>query len=154
MSATPAAPVFRGDGWRADVLSTGDIPALQRFFEANPEYFLAITGEPPRADEARQEFDDLPPAHMTFGGRWLLRFTDARGELIGTASLLSDFLAPGVWHIGLFVVATALHGRGVAAALYRGLEEWMAGEGAQWIRLGAVVGNARAEGFWRRHGYL
>jgi hypothetical protein len=33
------------------------------------------------------------------------------------------------------------------------LEAWMAGEGAQWSRLGVVVGNARAERFWQREGY-
>jgi GNAT superfamily N-acetyltransferase len=140
--------------WRALELRAGDVPALQRFFERNPEYFHAITGDPPRPDEAQQEFDDLPPAGMTFGGRWLLQFVDARGEMIGMASLLSDFLAPGVWHIGLFVVATPLHGHGVAARLYRDLEAWMAGQGAQWIRLGAVIGNEKAERFWRRQGYV
>jgi GNAT superfamily N-acetyltransferase len=140
--------------WRAQELRAGDIPALQRFFERNPAYFLAVTGQPPRTDEAHQEFHDLPPPGMTCGGRRLLQFVDERGEMVGMASLLSDFLAPGVWHIGLFIVGSDLHGRGVAPALYRALEAWMAGQGALWIRLGAVVGNDKAERFWRRCGYV
>ena len=63
-------------------------------------------------------------------------------------------MAPGVWHIGLFIVATALHGRGVAQALYHGLERWPRERGAQWLRLGVVEGNARAERFWIRCAYV
>jgi ribosomal protein S18 acetylase RimI-like enzyme len=147
-------PAGDAGAFHAQELRAGDIPALQRFFERNPAYFLAVTGQPPRTDEARQEFHDLPPRGMTYGGRWLLQFVDARDEMVGMGSLLSDFLAPGVWHIGLFIIAIELHGRGVAPALYRALEAWMAGQGAQWIRLGAVVGNDKAERFWRRQGYV
>jgi hypothetical protein len=30
---------------------------------------------------------------------------------------------------------------------------WIAGNGARWVRLGVVAGNARAERFWHRAGY-
>jgi len=59
-----------------------------------------------------------------------------------------------VWHIGLFIVASALHGSGAARAMYGELERWMAARGARWIRLGVVVGNAKGERFWRRQGYV
>ena len=70
------------------------------------------------------------------------------------ANVVSDLLAIGVWHIGLFLVATRLHGTGVAHALHRGLEAWTRGEGAQWLRLGVVAGNARAERFWLGLSYV
>ena len=70
------------------------------------------------------------------------------------ATVVADFIAAHVWHIGLFIVATALHGSGVAHALYRELERWMVGQGAEWIRLGVVAGNTRAERFWERCGYV
>jgi len=69
------------------------------------------------------------------------------------ASITANLLAPRVWHIGLFIVATSLHGSGTAASLYAGLEAWLKAQGALWIRLGAVVGNTRAERFWERQGY-
>jgi ribosomal protein S18 acetylase RimI-like enzyme len=59
-----------------------------------------------------------------------------------------------VWHVGLFMVATARHGSGAAQALYRALENWAAGSGAHWIRLGVVKGNVRAERFWQRAGFV
>jgi len=56
--------------------------------------------------------------------------------------------------VGLFIVATALHGSGTAASLYALLERWMVGQGAQWLRLGVVQGSVRAERFWQRCGYV
>ena len=68
--------------------------------------------------------------------------------------MVSDLLAPRVWHIGLFIVATARHGSGDAQALHRGLDRWAMSEGAAWLRLGGVQGNARAERCWASLGYF
>jgi GNAT superfamily N-acetyltransferase len=127
IAADPREP--SSQPYRALDLVAADVPALQRFFERNPDYFHAVMGQPPRPGEAQEEFDDLPPAGMPYGGRCLLKFVDATGDMIGVASLLSDFLAAGVWHIGLFIVDAPLHGHGVASRLYRALEGWMAARG-------------------------
>ncbi|HEX6705312.1 MAG TPA: GNAT family N-acetyltransferase [Albitalea sp.] len=153
MDIPASAPLFEVDGLRALELRRDDLPALQRFFDANPEYFLAVSGQPPRPDEARQEFEDRPPAGMPYTAQSMLRFLDASDELAGIASITSDLFASRVWHIGLFVVATSLHGSGVAGSIYEALEGWIRGQGAQWIRLGAVIGNVRAERFWHKVGY-
>ena len=143
------------DGYGMRELGAVDVDAAQRFFETNPEYFLTVNGEAPRADEAKHEFTDLPPAGMPYRAMWLLGFHDERdGELIGVATIVGDFLQPHVWHVGLFVVATALHGSGAAHALYRRLERWMVEQGARWLRLGVVQGSVRAERFWARCGYV
>ena len=147
------SPIFNVGSLRARELDADDIPALQQFFETNPEYFVMVTGQPPRCDEAHQEFHDVVPADMPFNRKWLIGFVDEAGTLIGMASVVSDFLAEHVWHIGLFVVATSLHGGGTAQAIHEQLESWMRGQGAQWIRLGVVKGNARAERFWEKTGY-
>jgi GNAT superfamily N-acetyltransferase len=125
-------------GYRLRELGAGDVAAVQRFFEANPEYFLTVNGEGPRPDEAQAEFSDLPPAEMAYRAMWLLGFEDGAGALIGVATIVGDFIAAQVWHIGLFIVASSLHGSGVADALYRRLERWMAQQGARWVRLGVV----------------
>lgn len=151
------APSLRRDGAISGfVIGEADLPALQAFFDANPEYFHTVNGVPPRPDEARQEFDDRPPEGMGYAGSWLLGFRDEHrgGELVAMAQVLGDFLAPGVWHIGLFIAASSLHGRGVAQRLYAVLEDAMRERGAQWIRLGAVIGNDKAERFWRKQGYV
>jgi GNAT superfamily N-acetyltransferase len=149
------AATAEDDRWRFRVLGASDMAELQRFFEANPEYFLTVRGEPPRADEAERELADVPPAAMPYREMLLIGFVDgASGELAGMATIVGDFIAEHVWHIGLFVVASALHGSGAAHALYRKLERWMVARGAHWIRLGVVRGSAKAERFWQRSGYV
>jgi len=142
------------DDHRLRELGADDIDAVQRFFEANPEYFLTVNGEGPGPDEAKNEFVDVPPAGMPYRAMWLLGFYDRGGAMIGVATIVGDFLQPHVWHVGLFIVATALHGSGVAQALYRRLERWMVEQGALWLRLGVVEGSVRAERFWQRCGYV
>lgn len=135
-------------------LTESDLPVLQDFFLANPDYFLSVNGMPPRVGEAKQEFEDRPPAAMLFDEVFVIGFVDSAGNLIAMASVISNLLARNVWHIGLFIVAGSLHGSGTAALLYAGLEAWMQAQGARWVRLGAVVGNVRAERFWERLGYV
>jgi GNAT superfamily N-acetyltransferase len=145
--------VFTAASFRAIELGEDDVPALQRFLEANPAYFLDTAGEGPAPDEALRELRDDPPPGMRFDRRWLLGFVDPGGELIAMANVSSDFLAPGVWLVGLFIVASSQHGTGAAATIYGALEAWARENGAQWMRLGVVVGNTRAERFWEKAGY-
>jgi len=146
--------LFSGPAFRALELGEDDVPGLQRFFEANPEYFHIVGGEGPGADTAREEFEDRPPAGWPYDRVWLIRFVDNAGDTIGMADVVSNLLAEGVWHIGLFIVATTLHGTGAAKVLYAGLEDWIRRNGARWLRLNVVVGNDRAERFWRSAGYV
>lgn len=151
----PSNPnVFPAGELRCVFLGEEDLPALQRFFEANPEYFIAVEGQPAGPEAAHEEYlSELPP-DCSFGEKWLLGFVDGANGLAGMASLVSDFLAPGVWNLGLFMLATSRHGRGEAALLYRALEAWTAQNGARWLRLGVVAGNVRAERFWEKMGFV
>lgn len=127
---------------------------LQAFFDANPAYFLAVYGEPAGPGEARETIASLPPPDWPYTRRWLIGYVDdATGALAALADGVSDLLAPGVWHIGLFIVASARHGTGDAQRLHHGLREWAVGQGAAWLRLGVVAGNTRAERFWQAQGY-
>jgi GNAT superfamily N-acetyltransferase len=145
--------LFATDAYEVVALTGEDLPVLQAFFVGNSEYFLAVTGAPPRPDEARQEFECRPPPGVPYDKVYVLGFLDSSGQMAAMASVLSDLLAPRVWHIGLFIVATALHGTGTAGLLYERLEKWAKDEGASWLRLGVVVGNAKAERFWEKAGY-
>lgn len=151
LPALPASPLA---GLAVVPLGADDEARLQRFFDANPEYFLAVTGAPAGPTEARDEIRDEVPADMSYTSRWLLGWADDEGGLAAIADGVCDLLAPGVWHLGLFIVATARHGSGDAQALYRSIEQWAAANGARWMRLGVVAGNARAERFWAAQGYV
>jgi GNAT superfamily N-acetyltransferase len=134
-------------------LGADDEPLLQRFFDENPAYFIAVHGEPDAAGEAHEEIHGLPPAGWSFSKKWLVGYVDGAGSLVAVANVITDLLAPGVWHIGLFIVATSRHGSGDAQRLHDGLERWASGYGARWLRLGVVRGNGRAERFWESLGY-
>ncbi|MBL0143716.1 MAG: GNAT family N-acetyltransferase [Betaproteobacteria bacterium] len=145
--------LFSGPSFQALEVGAQDLDEIQCFFEANPEYFLAVGGMGPGTDEARKEFDDRPPEGWPYSRKWFIRFVDGKGSTIGVADVVSDLLAEGVWHIGLFIIATALHGTGTAKAVHSGLEDWIRCDGARWLRLNVAAGNSRAERFWERAGY-
>jgi ribosomal protein S18 acetylase RimI-like enzyme len=139
---------------RCSEMSAASAARLQRFFDENPAYFEAVHGEPARPQEAAEELASTPPAGMSYSRIWNLEFTDDAGEMTAMAGVISDLLAPAVWHIGLFIVANRLHGSGAAHEMYEQLQAWMRQSGARWIRLGVVAGNARAERFWERLGFV
>jgi predicted protein tyrosine phosphatase/GNAT superfamily N-acetyltransferase len=153
-NSPPTDALFGAGGFRAAELVATDIPRLQRFFELNPEYFLAVNGQPPTANEAHEEFHWVLPEGWSFSKIWIIGFRDEANDLIGVAGVVSDLLAAGVWHIGLFMVATRLHGSGAAQSLFAQLEAWCLANGARWLRLGVVAGNGRAERFWERNEFV
>lgn len=167
MSAAPVTPSAGLPVRRATALPTSPLPGLhsieltpvhapelQRFFEANPPYFLAVNGEPAGPGEAHEEIHGELPSGWSFTKKWLVGYVDGAGSLVAMANVITDLLAPGVWHIGLFIVATSRHGNGDAQALYHGLEGWAMHNGAEWLRLGVVHGNLRAERFWESLGFV
>jgi GNAT superfamily N-acetyltransferase len=146
--------LFEAGPYRAFELGAEDIPRLQRFYDENPEYHQAVEGVHPGPDTAREEFHSLPPPGWPFTRKWVLAFEGEDGAMAGMAGLLSDLHAPTVWHVGLFIVATHLHGSGTAHRLHAALEAWTRVNGARWLRLGVVEGNTRAERFWEKTGYV
>lgn len=146
--------VFQTQHFSVRKLLPADLPGLQALFEANPAYFQAVNDRLPFADEAEVEFAEMPPAHLPHGERWFAGIFDLSGSLQGVLHCVADLAAPGVWHIALLFLATPLHGSGAAHEIHAELVTWMQRCGARWIRLGVVAGNARAERFWQRLGYL
>ncbi|WP_063533152.1 GNAT family N-acetyltransferase [Burkholderia sp. MSMB1589WGS] len=170
-SSARAPALFEIDDLCAIALGADDIPAIQAFFERNPEYFVDTTGKPPAPDEAAVEYAGMPPADRGCTAKWTIGFrpsapagcnaptpsssvsSGAHAPLAAFATLFADMFAPGIWHVDLFIVETVRHGQGVARCIYAALEAWMRARGARWLRLGVVSGAPRAERFWARAGY-
>ena len=147
----PASPI---EGLTAIELSSQHVPALARFFAANPAYFLAVQGEPARPDDAREEIEEAVPEGIPHTKKWVIGHVRANGEIAALANLVSDIFAPTVWNVSTFIVETARHGSGDARRLYDSVEAWTIQSGARWLRLGVVIGHARAERFWAALGYV
>lgn len=126
---------------------------LQAFFDANPEYWLRVFGSPPGPTDAQELFERFPPPEMTWRTKHVLEIAAGDGSVGAIADVITDLCAPRVWHIGLFIAGTRLHGTGETTSLYRALEGWMRRGGATWSHLGVVVGNIAAERFWEKMGY-
>ena len=152
-SIEPGA-LFLAGAFHAVEMTADGVPELQRFYEDNPEYHLLVTGTMPLPQAAQETFDARPPDDWPFTRKWTLCFRDESGTMAAIADVIEDLLAERVWHIGLYIVATPLHGSGAGRDMYRHLESWMRSRGATWSRLGVVVGNGRAERFWEREGYV
>lgn len=146
-------PLFAGAGFRAIEMETADVPRLAAFHAANPEYHRLVAGGPAPPAGAQEDFDAPLPEGWSFTRKWPVLFEDEDGATIGMATLVQDLFAAGVWNLGLFIAATALHGTGRAREMYLALEIWAASQGARWMRLGVVERNARGAAFWRRMGY-
>ncbi|OYT87948.1 MAG: GNAT family N-acetyltransferase [Burkholderiales bacterium PBB3] len=146
-------PLFQTQQFAVRELSEEQIPTLQALFEANPDYFLSVNGLPPGPTEAQREFEELPPSHLSYGARWFAGVFDQADALRGVIILVSDLAAKGVWHTALFFLERSLRGTGAANELHRALEATARKQGAQWLRLGVVAGNLRAERFWSKCGY-
>ena len=148
-----ARVVFETAGLQARELQAREVPLLQALFDANPEYFQVVNRRPAGPDEAQREFDEDPPPHLSWSRRWFLGLFQPDGTLAGMTIVVADLSAPRVWHVALFLLATRLHGQGVAQRTYDALEAWVRAQGAQWLRLGVVLANARARRFWQRQGF-
>ncbi len=135
-------------------LGDRDEAELQRFFERAPGYFIAVNGEPATATEAHEELQGQLPAGWACSRMYWLGYRDLENQLVVVVNIAADLLAVGVWHIGLLLVDAPLHGTGLARQLHADLEAWAAGNGAQWLRLTVVIGNAKAERFWPKLGYV
>lgn len=149
------APLFQGPGFIAQDLVASQLPLLQALFDANPRSFVIVNGRPAPPDAAQVEFDERPPPHLPYSRHWIAGLWAPGSDvaLLGVLVVVADLGAAGVWHIGLLLVDTAQQGTGLAAAVMAALQDWARAGGAQWLRLGVVAGNARAEAFWQRQGF-
>ena len=145
---------FRFDRWCAVEATAADIPAVQAFFEANPEYSLMCEGRAPTAHEGQEFVTSLPPAGFSYRDHYALLLRGEQGAVDGLAGVIVDLPAPEVWHLGLLIAATHLHGSGFARLAHDAYEVWARAGGARWLRLGVVSQNLRAHRFWLRQGYV
>ena len=146
--------MIAGGRWLAVEIGPDDAPALQAFYDANPLYSEMLQGQAWRADAARQELTERPPADWPQGPSRFWAVLEPSGHWLAYVSFVEDLLAEHVWHGAFFLVATAQHGSGLASELYDAWESYAREHGARWLRCGVMTTNARGIAFWKRRGYV
>jgi ribosomal protein S18 acetylase RimI-like enzyme len=126
--------------------------ALQNLFNATPDYYLAISGNPAAPNEAENEFVELPPdfprADQFIFGFYL------GDELIGCAGMFRGFRSANKVMLGLLLIAEKYQGQGHGTQVYAELEKIMASwPGIDTVRLGVIETNTEAFPFWRKMGF-
>jgi GNAT superfamily N-acetyltransferase len=117
-------------------------------YSDNPDYWNSIAGASPTPAMVAK---DLEAGEV---GRFpKLGFFDAHQQLIGVCYLNRDFLAAHVWHIEFFLVSSDLRGTGASTEILQELECWIQSQGGQWLRLGSVTTDKRANRFWNKQGF-
>lgn len=141
--------------WAVTAASNEDRADLARFCIANPDYDILLTGEVPELEAWVEDFlTDLPPVQFNPGPTVkLVVRPEAGGDIVAIVDLTLGMIDPKVGHLGLFQVANAVQGTGLAHQLYQALEAWMVEQGMEAIRLGVLTTNPRGAAFWTRHGY-
>ena len=127
---------------------------LQKFFDDNPDYFIKVSGETATPNEAYETIHDGPPSDWNYSKKIVIGYINKANRIVAIVDVIQDLLAPNVWHIGLFMMDSTRYGTGDAQAIFLGIESWAVKNGAQWLRLGVVLGNSRAESFWKSMGFI
>lgn len=138
---------------RIDVISITDVAAVQKLFEATPQYFLNVSGSPAGPLAAQEALTVFPPG-LTRDPLLLGAFDG--GELVGIAVAAVGFPAAHYAHLGLLLVREDRQGQGVGRRLHTAyLEHVGAYEEVTALRLSVVSTNAAtAQPFWLSLGYL
>lgn len=134
-----------------------DASALARFCRENPDYDILLTGKVPEEAAWVEDFMTSQPSRAfgwTSAHKLVALAPEDPARIVAVLDVVEDMISPGVAHIGLFQVAQALHGSGLADALYRALEVWLVSRGMDAFRLGVLEANRRGQAFWARHGYI
>lgn len=132
-------------------LGEADLPALQAFCEANPDYFERCEDAPPGPSCAREIFAACAPGRSAQEKDLIGIF--AGNGLIGAVELQQDYPVDGVWMLAWFIVDQAWRGRGLGRALERAVGGAVRHQGGKTLRIAVVDNNRPALDFWPRLGY-
>lgn len=129
-----------------------DADRLQQLLERCSDYYELHEGWPTPPDAGRYELTAAPGLEQD--DLFVFGLEDDRGEPQAMIQLLRHHPSPGLWWIGLMVVAPERRSSGIGSLLVRHAIETAAGEGASAMRLAVSTRNPRAEAFWTAAGFV
>lgn len=125
----------------------GDVPALERLFDEDPEYF-EINGRRFSVEEMRTAL--LPGRTLDDKFTYVL---ERGGKPEGIIDIVRGFPEPHVWYLGFIFLSTRVRGGGAGRRCLHALYDWVRGQGGTAIRLGVVEPNLKARHLYATEGF-
>lgn len=128
-----------------------DLPLVEGFYAAAPDYWLLAEGVPPGPEKAAEFFTDCPPGCDPAASHRLGLFLADR--LSGLAELSFGFPEAGDAYLGLMILGPWAQGGGLGAGLLADVEALARQAGSTRLYLGVLDQNPRGRTFWLREGF-
>lgn len=130
-----------------------DAVRLQRLLERCSDYYELHEGWPTPADAGEYELNLDPTVVPKTANILVLALEGRDGALDGMVQILTDCPEPGIWWVGLLVVAPELRGHGKGSQLVQRALAAAAEAGIRTIQLAVSLKNPRGLKFWERAGF-
>ena len=127
-----------------------DVPAAYRLFLDNPEYFQYCPPEPSE-DTVRGDMRAVPSGKLPFDKHYVGYFDEDR--LCAVLDLIERYPDKQTAFIGFFMLRSKLQNKGLGTKLIKEITDYLSSLGYKHIRLGYVLGDKRAEHFWKKNGF-
>ena len=130
-----------------------DAVRVQRLLERCSDYYELHEGWSTPADAGEYELALDPRAPKTASLLVLALEAESNGELDALVQIFTDAPEPGMWWIGLLVVAPELRSRGIGSDLVRQTLAAAAEAGIATVKLAVSLRNPRGQRFWENAGF-
>lgn len=130
-----------------------DEARLQRLLERCSDYYELHEGWPTPADAGEYELKLDASVVPKTAGLFVLALEESDGTLTGAVQILTDCPEPGIWWIGLLIVAPELRSRGLGSELVRHAFAAAEEAGVGTIQLAVSLQNPRGLHFWENAGF-
>lgn len=139
-------------GYSVQALEPCDVERLQRLLERCVDYSVVVDGDAVSPTAADETLLDVPPGQSP-DQKFVVGLVDGHGEIAGVLEGLRDYPDPGVWWVGLLLLAPETRQQGIGRRLLTAFANHVRSSGGRAIMLGVVADNRRALGFWREIGF-
>ena len=140
------------NGCRLRQLSENDAEAVQSLLGQCGDYFRLHEGGSVPPNAAAELFTELPPGKLQ-KDKFVFGVEKPDGTLAGVVDFVRNFPEPGVWMLGLLLLAPGERGRGMGRAVHTELVQWAKALGARSVRIGVIEENRGGARFWDSLGY-
>lgn len=134
------------------LLGAVDEEILQHLCESCIDYYEIVEGRPPEKNAGHEILNELPPGWESKDKRVFGCFNELN-LLTAVIDILADYPNKGEWMIGLLMIHPKERGTGLGKVLHEFIKDYVLMYKAHKLRIGVILENTNAIGFWKSLGY-